>query len=102
MVNSPKTKVNNKTITKILVNGTVQGVFFRIKAKNLADKLNLIGFAQNLPNGQVHLEIFGLPKSVKQFINWCHQGSKYSSVTDVQITTIENFSRPILDSFQIF
>lgn len=47
---------------QIIFSGTVQGVGFRYEAWMIAEKLKLTGFAQNLPNGDVLMEVQG-PKN---------------------------------------
>ncbi len=47
------------TETHIVVTGTVQGVFFRAKTKEHADRLGLKGYVQNLPNGNVEICVAG-------------------------------------------
>ena len=43
----------------IVYKGRVQGVGFRWKLMMLADQLNLTGFARNLDNGDVEVEVQG-------------------------------------------
>ncbi|UQS85287.1 acylphosphatase [Apilactobacillus apisilvae] len=43
-----------KTI-KLIVTGTVQGVGFRWSVKEIADKLNVQGYVQNLSDGSVKI-----------------------------------------------
>ncbi len=47
---------------EIIFSGIVQGVGFRYEAWLIAQKLELTGFAENLPNGDVRMEIQG-PKN---------------------------------------
>ena len=44
---------------QIIFSGIVQGVGFRYEAWLIAQKLGLTGFAENLPNGDVRMEIQG-------------------------------------------
>ncbi len=80
----------------ITVTGKVQGVFFRASAKDIADRLNVKGFAQNMPDGSVYIEAEGDEENLKQFIDWCQQGPPRASVSNVYITEAE------LKSFQRF
>lgn len=84
------------------ISGRVQGVFFRVSAHHLATKLDLTGFATNQPDGTVHLEVQGTAAHVQKFIDWCHQGSKYSHVTQVTTSTQPQFSQPLEPGFHIF
>ncbi len=47
---------------KIIFSGTVQGVGFRYEVWLIAEKLRITGFAKNLPNGDVLVEVQG-PKN---------------------------------------
>ena len=44
---------------QIVFSGIVQGVGFRYEAWLIAQKLGLTGFAENLPNGDVRMEVQG-------------------------------------------
>lgn len=44
---------------EIIVEGKVQGVGFRQAAKDLAEKEQLVGFAENMADGHVHIEVSG-------------------------------------------
>ena len=44
---------------QIIFSGIVQGVGFRYEAWLIAQKLGLTGFAENLPNGDVRMEVQG-------------------------------------------
>jgi acylphosphatase len=83
------------TVLRIIVTGKVQGVFFRASAKEAADQLNIKGFAQNMPNGSVHIEAEGAAEKLKQFVDWCHKGPPRAQVThvDVQEGDVKNFER---------
>lgn len=63
----------------------VQGVFCRQSARQIADALHVTGFARNEPDGSVYIEIEGEAENLKQFIAWCHQGSKFTKVDKVEI-----------------
>lgn len=79
----------------ITVTGKVQGVFFRASAKDIAEKLDVRGFTQNLSDGSVYIEAEGDEENLKQFIDWCQQGPPRASVSDVNVVEAElkNFQR---------
>lgn len=79
----------------ITVIGRVQGVFFRQQANLQAQALGLTGFVQNKVNGSVYLEIEGEKKLVKQFIDWCYQGSPEAQIEAVEVKSskLKNFSK---------
>ena len=72
---------------KIIVHGTVQGVYFRDYAKAEALKLGLAGWVKNLKNGKsVEAVVEGNAEQVVQMVKWLKQGSPGSVVTGVDIS----------------
>ena len=53
---------------KIIFSGIVQGVGFRYEAWLIAEKLGLNGFARNLPNEDVMVEVQGPKNKIDHFI----------------------------------
>jgi len=82
----------------LLVQGKVQGVFFRASAKEVADSLQLKGWVKNTPAGDVELQACGTEEKVQQFIDWCKKGPSRAVVNQVQVSDSENYS---FDSFQV-
>ena len=74
-----------KSALKIIVSGTVQGVFYRRFIKEKADKLGLKGFVRNLENGDVEIFVEGEKEKIKDFIEEAKKGPKYSLIKDVSI-----------------
>ncbi|MFN4219478.1 MAG: acylphosphatase [bacterium] len=52
----------------LIIEGKVQGVGMRYFIRKNALKLNLSGYAKNLPNGKVESLIIGEPENVDQII----------------------------------
>jgi len=71
-----------KTI-KIIIKGTVQGVFFREFIKEHAILLNLKGYTKNLPNRNVEAVFQGEPNQIEKMINYCKQGPRTSKPTSI-------------------
>jgi len=69
---------------EIKIFGRVQGVFFRHSAKQKAEELNIKGFAKNEPDGTVYIEAEGEEENLKQFLDWCYQGSPFALVEKVE------------------
>ena len=69
----------------ILVSGRVQGVFYRASAKTKADELGIVGFVQNLPDGNVYIEAEGLEEKLDLFTAWCSEGPPRAQVERVEI-----------------
>lgn len=58
---------------KLLFKGEVQFVGFRFQSKYLADTLGLTGYVQNLPNGDVLMEVQGRERTIADLILCLHQ-----------------------------
>ena len=67
----------------VIVEGRVQGVFFRAYTRDEAVKLGLTGWIRNRPNGSVEALIEGKEAAVEKMLQWFHQGSPHSLVTKV-------------------
>lgn len=73
---------------RIKIFGRVQGVFFRHSAKQLANKLNIKGFAKNKSDGSVLIEAVGEEKHLKTFINWCKKGLELAYVEKIEVVEL--------------
>jgi acylphosphatase len=69
-----------------IVQGKVQGVFFRASTRDEAIRLGLVGWVRNLPDRTVEAEIEGDGEVVARMVNWLHQGPVMSSVSRVIMT----------------
>lgn len=72
----------------LLIKGKVQGVFYRVAAKEVADKLDIKGWVKNVDGGRVEAMATGAEEKVKEFIDWCKQGPTRANVTDVIVTRL--------------
>jgi acylphosphatase len=70
---------------KIFVRGKVQGVWFRVNAKRMADKLNLSGFVRNEQDASVYIEVSGEDIKIAEFILWLQDGPELAVVESVTI-----------------
>lgn len=70
---------------RVIVEGRVQGVFFRAETKKTAETYGLTGWVRNLPDGRVEAVFEGNAAAVEQAVRWCHRGSAFASVTSVQL-----------------
>ena len=68
---------------RLTVSGKVQGVFFRQSASDVANKLGLSGFVQNLPNGDVLIEVHGIASNVEELYQWSLKGPMLAHVKSV-------------------
>lgn len=70
----------------IIYKGIVQGVGFRWKLMNIAYKYNLTGYAKNLDNGDVLVEIQGA--GVDEFIKESLNKDRFINIYDYAIKEI--------------
>jgi acylphosphatase len=77
--------MSHKTLHAI-IEGRVQGVYFRDHTRKEAQRLGLYGWVRNLRDGSVEALIFGESKKVNQMVAWLHRGSPMSLVSKVKAT----------------
>ena len=70
----------------VVVEGRVQGVFFRACTADEANRLGLTGWVRNRAEGTVEAVIEGGAKKVTAMINWLNKGSPQSTVSRVRVT----------------
>jgi acylphosphatase len=68
--------------------GKVQGVFFRAKAKEIAEIHKVSGWIRNTDDGKVEACISGEDTAVEEFILWCKDGPEKAKVEDVLVNYI--------------
>jgi acylphosphatase len=73
---------------RCLVDGRVQGVFFRASTRSRADALGVSGHAHNLPDGRVEVLACGPPDAVEALCNWLWQGPPAAEVTAVAVEVV--------------
>lgn len=75
------------------VQGGVQGVGFRYFTRNKAEKMGLQGYVQNLPNGDVEIEVEGPENQVSLFMKAIKSGPPGATVkkiiTDIQTVKMQ-------------
>ena len=70
---------------RVIVEGRVQGVFFRDSTRRRARELGLSGFVRNLPDGGVEAVFEGEPSAVAEAVTWIRRGPPYARVRHVEI-----------------
>ena len=90
-------KAQDMVTVHLLISGKVQGVYFRVSAKEKADELVLTGWVRNTESGAVEAEASGPAERVKAFIDWCHRGPEDARVISVAVSSMppkefENFA----------
>jgi acylphosphatase len=77
----------DEVVRRFLVFGKVQGVYFRHSARIEAKRLNLRGFARNLPDGSVEVVAHGAPAAVEELRAWLGRGPAQAKVAEVREVT---------------
>ena len=77
--------MSGKKRAHVIVEGRVQGVFFRAYTSDEAKKLGLTGWVRNRPDGSVEAVVEGDTESIETMLHWFYQGSPGSRVTDVKV-----------------
>ena len=69
---------------RLIINGRVQGVWYRDSTRTEARRLGVKGWVRNLPDGNVEALAEGPEDKIEKLIKYCHEGPPYARVTDVK------------------
>jgi acylphosphatase len=69
----------------VIINGRVQGVFFRYATQEEATRLGVKGWVKNRRDGQVEAVFEGDEPTVETMLKWCHQGPPHAVVNKVDV-----------------
>ncbi|MDQ1303610.1 MAG: acylphosphatase [Pseudomonadota bacterium] len=83
-----------------MVSGQVQGVFFRASTARVAEQLQLLGWAKNLPDGRVEVLALGSPDAVGQLAAWLQQGPPRARVDAVESSELDPQDHRTLADFR--
>jgi acylphosphatase len=75
---------------RIIVEGTVQGVFFRSFIKEKAEEIGIKGFVRNLEDGRVEVVIEGKDEKVNEMVEACKKGAPHSQIKKTSVEEIKN------------
>jgi acylphosphatase len=76
----------DKLRARVIIEGRVQGVFFRASTRDEARKLGISGWVRNLPNGDVEGLFEGDKSTVTRMLAWCYKGPPYAAVHKVNVS----------------
>jgi acylphosphatase len=74
-----------KVRRRLIVEGYVQGVFFRASTQEKARELAVSGWARNRWDGTVEVLAEGEESRVAELQRWCHEGPPGARVTRVLV-----------------
>jgi acylphosphatase len=69
----------------VVVDGRVQGVFYRATCASLARDRGLGGFVRNLPDGRVEAAFEGEADVVDAMVAWCRRGPDLARVDRIDV-----------------
>jgi acylphosphatase len=73
---------------RISVSGKVQGVYFRVYAKQKVLNLGVRGFVQNESDGTVSVEVEGSDAAIAEMVSWCKKGPGLARVKAIELTEL--------------
>ena len=76
----------NNVRFRIIIEGRVQGVWFRDSTRREALSLGVTGWVKNRPDGMVEVLAEGPEDKVKALVGWCHHGPPAAGVTRLDET----------------
>jgi acylphosphatase len=74
---------------RVVVEGRVQGVFFRDTCRRVAVDAGVGGWVRNRPDGGVEACFEGEDDAVARLVSWCRVGPRHALITGVTITDEE-------------
>jgi acylphosphatase len=74
---------------RVQITGLVQGVFFRVSARDEALRLGVHGWVRNRRDGSVEALYQGAPDAVERMIAWSRQGPRGARVKWVDAQDVE-------------
>lgn len=79
-------------IKRYIVQGKVQGVFFRASTRNVALGLGLLGWAKNCTDSSVEVVVIGPENAVLELENWLQHGPRHARVDSLEIEIVSSLS----------
>jgi acylphosphatase len=80
--------MNDRSRVHVIVEGHVQGVFFRASCAKRARRLGLSGWVRNRADGAVEAEFEGPSDTVDAIVAWCRRGPPSAQVDGVTVETV--------------
>ncbi|MBS3087592.1 acylphosphatase [Candidatus Pacearchaeota archaeon] len=74
-----------KKAARFVVQGTVQGIFFRQFVKTHADELKLRGFVRNLEDGTVEIVAEGEAEALSRLNEFLKTGPEHAQIRGVKV-----------------
>lgn len=81
VANTPERTVRRR----LVVQGRVQGVWFRESARRRAEELGVAGWVRNTPEGTVEAELEGEAEDVAVLVSWFERGPSRARVDGIEV-----------------
>ena len=75
---------DERTARDVTVHGAVQGVGFRFRCGQEAERLGVLGWIRNEPDGTVTGHFEGPAATVEALVEWCRRGPSHADVERVE------------------
>ncbi|MDP6040983.1 MAG: acylphosphatase [Candidatus Latescibacteria bacterium] len=89
--------MNERKRIWLKVTGRVQGVGFRYFTRREAERLGLVGWVRNMPNGDVEAEAEGIPEQIDAFVASIRRGPSASRIAEIMVNDL-----PVLNGEALF
>lgn len=80
--------MTEKKAVRVIISGRVQGVFFRKRTEETADRHHVAGWVRNRRDGKVEAFFEGDAAGVDRVLEWCRRGPPMADVTGVEVSEI--------------
>jgi acylphosphatase len=70
---------------RVVVHGSVQGVFFRDRMRRLAEQRSVSGWVRNNPDGTVEAVLEGDESALERLLAFAHEGPRGAQVDRVEV-----------------
>ena len=87
---------------RVTISGRVQGVGFRYFTRREGERLGLVGWVKNFPNGDVEAEAEGDEAQVDTFVEAIRRGPPASRILNYQINEIPANHRDVAFDIRFF
>jgi acylphosphatase len=90
--------VSERVARRVVVHGSVQGVFFRETTRRRAESRGVTGWVRNCPDGTVEALFEGDPEAVDAMVAFAREGTRAAQVERVDV---EHASAEGSDGFEV-
>jgi acylphosphatase len=70
---------------RVVVHGSVQGVFFRDTMRRLAEQRSVSGWVRNNPDGTVEAALEGDESALERLLAFAHEGPRGARIDRVEV-----------------